>query len=328
MPFARLSLAGRLPDAAVQTALQQDITALLHDLLGKAAALTVVAIVHLPAGAFAAGGQPQAAGVALEVWISAGSNTPAQKAAFIAAADARLRERLGAPDGPLYVLIHEMPIADWGYDGQPQAARRAPAPLALLRRLRDFAAPGTLAEGATALLLIDFQREYRDGSLPLPDVNAALWQAQRLRRAARQRGWPVIHVRQLAASPQAPLFAPGAAGSEFLPELLPAADELCVDKRLPSAFAGTGLAEILAGQGIGRLVMAGLMTHNCVDATARDAFHRGFRVGIASDACATRDLPDAAGVVPAQQVQRAVLAGLADRIAEVGDVAALLQAAG
>jgi nicotinamidase-related amidase len=178
------------------------------------------------------------------------------------------------------------------------------------------------------LLLIDFQREYRDGELPLPDINAAVVQAQRLRAAARQRGWPVVHVRQLAASPQAPLFAPGAPGSEFLPELQPAAGEDCVDKRLPSAFAGTELAGLLAGRGITCLLIAGLMTHNCVDATARDAFHRGFRVVIAGDACATRDLPDAAGVVPAPLLQRAVLAGLADRIAEVGDVAALLQAAG
>ena len=66
------------------------------------------------------------------------------------------------------------------------------------------------------------------------------------------------------------------------------------------------------------------MTHNCVDATARDAFHRGYRVGIVADACATRDLPGVgAATIPAAQVHAAVLAGLGDRIAEIVDLATL-----
>jgi nicotinamidase-related amidase len=66
------------------------------------------------------------------------------------------------------------------------------------------------------------------------------------------------------------------------------------------------------------------MTHNCVDSTAREAFHRGYRVGVVADASATRDLPGPAGkAIPAATVHAAVLAGLGDRIAEIVDVATL-----
>ena len=64
------------------------------------------------------------------------------------------------------------------------------------------------------------------------------------------------------------------------------------------------------------------MTHNCVDSTAREAFHRGYRVGVVTDAGATRDLPGPDGCsIPAVTVHAAVLAGLGDRIAEIVDVA-------
>ena len=72
------------------------------------------------------------------------------------------------------------------------------------------------------------------------------------------------------------------------------------------------------------LIIAGYMTHNCIDSTAREAFHRGYRVGVVADACATRDLPGPDGAtIPAATLNAAVLAGLGDRIAEIVDVATL-----
>ena len=82
-------------------------------------------------------------------------------------------------------------------------------------------------------------------------------------------------------------------------------------------------ADQLVG-GIETLLIAGYMTHNCVDSTAREAFHRGYRVGVVADASATRDLPGPDGkTIPAATVHAAVLAGLGDRIAEIVDVAML-----
>jgi nicotinamidase-related amidase len=77
-------------------------------------------------------------------------------------------------------------------------------------------------------------------------------------------------------------------------------------------------------RGVETLIIAGYMTHNCVDSTAHEAFHRGYRVGVVADASATRDLPGPDGkTIPAATVHAAVLAGLGDRIAEIIDVATL-----
>lgn len=198
------------------------------------------------------------------------------------------------------------------------------------RSLRQIAGvPASLQAGATlqasktAVVFIDYQNEYRYGPLALPDEAAASAVARRLRAWATATGVAVVHVLHRGA-PGAPVFAPDAAGSAPLDGLAPAAGETVVYKHLPSSFAGTGLAEALAALGVESLLLAGYMTHNCVDSTARDAFHRGYRVGIVADACATRDLPGADGTtVPAALVQAGVLAGLADRIAEIADLPTL-----
>lgn len=82
--------------------------------------------------------------------------------------------------------------------------------------------------------------------------------------------------------------------------LAPGEGEAVIHKHLPSAFTGTGLLGELQTRGVETLIIAGYMTHNCVDSTAREAFHRGYRVGVVADACATRDLPGPDGqTVPA-----------------------------
>jgi nicotinamidase-related amidase len=194
------------------------------------------------------------------------------------------------------------------------------------RRLREiagvapvFPAGGALAVDKTALLLIDYQNEYRAGPLALPAEAAASAAAMRLRGWAEALRLPVIHIHH--QSPQSSLlFAAGSPGVEPLAGLAPAAGQTLIIKRLPSAFTGTALAEVLRSAAIDTLLIAGYMTHNCVDSTAREAFHRGYRVGVVADACATRDLPAADGsIIPAATAQAAVLAGLGDRIAEIVD---------
>ena len=186
-----------------------------------------------------------------------------------------------------------------------------------------FQAGATLSAGRTALLLIDYQNEYRSGPLALPDEAAASAVARKLRAWADQAGILVIHVQHQSPA-GAPIFAADSFGATPIAGLKPAPGEPVIDKNLPSAFTGTGLLETLKAPGINTLLIAGYMTHNCVDATARAAFHRGYRVGVVADASATRDLPGHDGlVIPAAGVHAAVLAGLGDRIAEIIDVATL-----
>jgi len=187
----------------------------------------------------------------------------------------------------------------------------------------SLTAGATLPAAKTALLLIDYQHEYRDGPLALPDEARVTPIACRLRAWADAAGVCVIHVLHRAPA-GAVIFAEGSPGAAPLAGLEPAAGETVIHKHLPSAFTGTGLAEALQARGIENLLVAGYMTHNCVDSTAREAFHRGYRVGVVADASATRDLPGPGGAtLAAAQVHAGVLAGLGDRIAEIVDLATL-----
>ena len=178
---------------------------------------------------------------------------------------------------------------------------------------------------ASAVVMIDAQREYLDGRLPLSGVTAALEEGSRLLSAARQAGRPVIHVRHKGRA--GGLFDPETTAYSIAEAVFPVGDEPVVTKTLPNSFAGTELAELLAGLKLENLLVAGFMTHMCVSSTVRAATDLGYRSAVIAGACATRDLPDGqGGVVPAEQLQRAELAALADRFAVVVDSVAQVPA--
>ena len=181
----------------------------------------------------------------------------------------------------------------------------------------------TLVAAKTAVVFIDYQNEYRNGPLALPDEPAASNAARQLRAWADQSGIAVIHVLHRAPA-TAPIFALDSIGAAPIDGLAPADGETVIYKHLPSAFSSTPLADVLRSAGIETLLIAGYMTHNCVDSTVREAFHRGYKLGVVADASATRDLPGQDGqTIPAATVHAGVLAGLGDRIAEIIDVVTL-----
>jgi nicotinamidase-related amidase len=105
----------------------------------------------------------------------------------------------------------------------------------------------------------------------------------------------------------------------FVPELTPGAQDLVLVKATGGAFSRTKLDDELHWRGVDTLIVAGLMTHLAVLATADDGSLLGYRVLVAADATATRTLPGA-GVtasIDAKTLQRASLATLADRVADV-----------
>ena len=125
MPLIQITLTGPQAEPAIIQQLQQETTRLMQTILHKEAALTVVSVSQLPAGAFTANGQAVANGASLQALITAGTNSAAEKAAFIFAAKTLLTATFGPSDAPLYVALHELPADSWGYDGQTQAARKA-----------------------------------------------------------------------------------------------------------------------------------------------------------------------------------------------------------
>jgi nicotinamidase-related amidase len=182
--------------------------------------------------------------------------------------------------------------------------------------------PPKLAD--TAVVVIDAQREYVDGALPLPGVEKALERIAALLAAARSAGAPVVHVRHKGRA--GGLFDPAGTAFELAPQAAPAGSEPVVDKGLPNGFAGTTLKETLDAAGRKRLVVAGFMTHMCVSSTARAALDLGFSTVVVSDATATRDLPaPGGGLIAAAALHEAELAALADRFAIVCTTADLVR---
>jgi nicotinamidase-related amidase len=107
----------------------------------------------------------------------------------------------------------------------------------------------------------------------------------RLLLAWRQTNRPVIHIQHLSTNPESPL-RPGQPGCAFKPEAEPRAGERVFQKRVNSAFIGTGLESYLRDAGIDTLVMIGLTTDHCVSTSVRMAGNLGFRTYVVADATA------------------------------------------
>jgi 4-oxalocrotonate tautomerase len=125
MPLINITLACASLAPSIIQHLQQETTRLMQTILHKDAALTVVSVTQLPAGAFSANGQAVAVAASLQAMITAGTNSAAEKADFIFAAKSLLTVAIGPSTTPIYVALHELPAESWGYDGQTQAARKA-----------------------------------------------------------------------------------------------------------------------------------------------------------------------------------------------------------
>ena len=164
---------------------------------------------------------------------------------------------------------------------------------------------------STALLLIDIQNDYfPGGAMELVGSVEAGEQAGSLLAACRAQGLPVIHIQHLANQAGATFFRPGTPGAAIHACVAPAPGEVVFQKHYPSSFRETGLLAHLREQGIDALIVAGMMTHMCIDTTVRAAFDLGFTCTLAHDACATRDLAFGGRSVAAADVHTAFIAAL------------------
>jgi nicotinamidase-related amidase len=168
----------------------------------------------------------------------------------------------------------------------------------------------------SALILIDCQNTYRQGVLKLEGVEEALAEAQRLLQRARALGVPVLHIAH-DAGPGSPYDVRAEIG-QIADVVAPQGQEPVIIKNYPSSFEKTDLDTRLKDLGVKNLVLAGFMTHMCVNSTARAAFNHGYGTTVVASATATRALPGPAGrLLPAQVVQEAALAFLGDLAAVV-----------
>lgn len=163
----------------------------------------------------------------------------------------------------------------------------------------------------TALLVIDIQKDYfPGGKYPLVNPLEAAKKAYMLLQCFREHGGQHVHIQHISLEPDATFFIRGEEGSDIHDAAAHFEGEPIVYKHEPNSFLHTNLLELLKSWEINRVVITGMMTHMCVDATARAAADFGFQIIIAEDACATRDLKYGDTTIPADHVHKAFLAAL------------------
>jgi len=161
----------------------------------------------------------------------------------------------------------------------------------------------------TALILIDIQNDYfENGRMPLVGAEKASLNARQVLNKFRSEGLPVIYIQHLATGQKATFFLPMTSGVEIHESVKPSGDEKLIIKHYPNSFRETELLGYLKSKNITDLVICGMMTHMCVDATVRAAKDDGFICTVIADACATRDLEINGEAVKAVEVQKSFLA--------------------
>ena len=145
----------------------------------------------------------------------------------------------------------------------------------------------------TALLVIDVQNGVVAGAHQRDTVVANVGS---LVDRARQEQVPVVWVQHSDEG-----LERGSEPWRIVPELAPGNAEPLVEKHYGDSFEDTTLETVLSGLGVGRLVVVGAQTDECVRSTIHGAFVRGYDTTLVSDAHTTEDLT-AYGAPPPDQV--------------------------
>ena len=171
-----------------------------------------------------------------------------------------------------------------------------------------------------ALLIIDIQNDYFErGTNPLVGSSEASLNAQKLLDAFRKDSLQVIHIKHISSRNGSTFFIPHTRGAEIHDSVAPLNHEKVIVKNYPNSFRNTDLLDVLKANNITDLVICGMMTHMCIDATARAAKDFEFNCTIISDACATKDLEIKGKKVTAQEVQISFLSALSYYYSDIQD---------
>lgn len=123
----------------------------------------------------------------------------------------------------------------------------------------------------TALLVVDMQNAL---ILEHPfDEKRLVKTVAQMEDICRNKGIEVIFVRH-----EDNTLVPGESGFEIYSKVAPRDGEKIFNKRFNSAFRGTELLDYLHEQGIERMIVCGMQTDFCVDATVKAGFEHGFEI--------------------------------------------------
>ena len=145
----------------------------------------------------------------------------------------------------------------------------------------------------TALMVIDVQNGVVAGNVGRDAVVANI---VGLVDRARAEDVPVVWVQHSDGG-----LEKGSDEWRIVPELQPSDIEPLIHKNYGDAFEATDLEEVLAGLGVGRLIVSGAQTDACIRSTLHGAFARGYDATLVSDAHTTEDQTEW-GAPPPEQV--------------------------
>ncbi len=176
-----------------------------------------------------------------------------------------------------------------------------------------------------ALIIIDIQNDYfENGAMELVGSLQASENAKLVLSKFRNDNLPVVHVQHLSVAQDSTFFLPETEGQKIHQNVMPIAGEKVITKYYPNSFRETELLDYLHSKNITELVVVGMMTHMCVDATVRAAKDFGFECTVVGDACASRDLEINGKSVKAEDVHNAFLSALSFFYADVKNTKALI----
>jgi nicotinamidase-related amidase len=145
----------------------------------------------------------------------------------------------------------------------------------------------------TALVIVDVQNGVVAGA---HERDAVVANVGELVDKARRERVPVVWVQHSDEN-----VVRGSDNWRIVPELTPDGAEPLVEKHFADAFEDSTLESVLSGLGVGRLVVAGAQTDECIRGTLHGAIVRGYDAMLVSDAHTTEDLSEW-GAPPPDQV--------------------------
>lgn len=125
----------------------------------------------------------------------------------------------------------------------------------------------------TALLLVDIQNDYfPNGKMELRNAVEASEYARQLLQYFRQTNQPIFHIQHVSFGDHATFFLPNTEGVHIHESVRPLQNETVILKHYPNSFRETNLLQKLQKLKIERIIICGMMTHMCIDATVRVSF--------------------------------------------------------
>ncbi|MBD7968626.1 cysteine hydrolase family protein [Paenibacillus gallinarum] len=180
---------------------------------------------------------------------------------------------------------------------------------------------------STALIIVDIQNDYfPNGNMELSNPEKAAANAAKILEWFRQNNKDhIFHVQHVASDPAMGFFVKDTEGVKIHESVQPSEHESIIIKHFPNSFLNTDLEQQLKEKGITKLVVVGMMTHMCIDATVRAAVDLGYETTLIEDACATKELSYQDKIVPAEQVHYAFVGALHGMYCNVVSTADFLQ---